>query len=148
MVIVIITKRMKRANILQWTFLYQYLIWGGGGGGNPIHKTPFQKCSGLITFLKITNFDGETCTTVFSVLGRVGSKSNNISSYLKGSEGSVHYHWSYQQLLILKLVLVCDWKYSVGRIHIVYMNLRPPQVCGWLWQICRLVVCTLYEAGG
>ena len=44
--------------------------------------------------------------------------------------------------MILKLVLRCDWKLSVGRIQTGHTNLLPPQVCGRSWRECRLGVHT------
>ena len=39
-----------------------------------------------------------------------------------------------QRSLILKLVLWCDWNFSVVHIQTGYTNLLPLQVCGRLWQ--------------
>ena len=71
-----------------------------------------------------------------------------ISSDLKRSEGDVHCHGLVQNSLILKLVLGCVGKLSVGPIQNRHMDLLPPQVCGRFWQGCRLGVCKCHGNGG
>ena len=51
-------------------------------------------------------------------------------------------HWSDQRSLILKLVIGCGRKLSVGHIQNGHKYLLPPQVCGKLRQGCRLGVHT------
>ena len=52
-------KRTEKAPILRYMFLHIKRKT------SPLHPAPFQICSGLI---KKPNVDGETCTTVLSVL--------------------------------------------------------------------------------
>ena len=44
--------------------------------------------------------------------------------------------------LILKLVLGCDRKFSVGSIQTGHTDLLPPQACGRLWRGCQFFYCT------
>ena len=54
----------------------------------------------------------------------------------------VCFHWSDQLLLILKLSLGCDYKFSVGHIQTGHIYFLTPQVCGSLCRGCRLCVYT------
>ena len=47
-----------------------------------------------------------------------------------------------QRSFILKLVLGCDWKFSLGRIQTGHMDLLPSQACERLWWGCCFFVIT------
>ena len=51
-------------------------------------------------------------------------------------------HLLYHRSLILKLVLGCDWKLSVGRIQNGHTNFLPPNDCGRSWRGWQLSVTT------
>ena len=51
-------------------------------------------------------------------------------------------HWSDQSSLILKLVIRCNWTFSLGHIQTGLTDFLPLQVCGRSWWGCRLGIQT------